>query len=400
MAILTLNAGSATLKFSLLDRDGQRTWARGSIGASQPNAQDERGAVPATTAADATAGSGFDAAVARIVADARALAESDPSATIEGVVHRIVHGGSRFTEPVLITREVRAALADLVELAPLHNRPGIQVIDAAVEAIPAVPHIAVFDTAFHATLAPEAFTYPLPSALTERWGLRRYGFHGLSHAYCAERSAEMISRPADGLRLVIAHLGSGASVTATRDGRSVDTSMGFTPLEGLMMGTRSGSIDPGLLLHLQLRCGLSPAEVYRILYHESGLLGVSGVSSDIREVIAASAAGDDRASLAVRIFVHRARQAIGAAAVTLGRVDGLVFTGGIGEHSDRIRGLVCDGLSCVGLDLDPVANASAAPDAIISSAASHGRILVLTAREDLMMVRAAGLITAGSDDTW
>jgi acetate kinase len=392
LAFLILNAGSSTLKFSLLDPGQDRTWAHGSTDSSNPPVRYTWSAGADDAVSDTLPDAGFGAAVGRIVGDVAQLVQSLPAAAIEAVVHRIVHGGSRFIDPVPITQEIRTALADLIELAPLHNRPGVDVIDTALEALPHVPHVAVFDTAFHATLPPEAFTYPLPYALNERWGLRRFGFHGLSHAYCAGRAAEMISPPADGLHLVIAHLGSGASVTATRGGRSIDTSMGFTPLEGLMMGTRSGSIDPGLLLHLQLRCGVSAEALYRLLYQESGLLGVSGTSSDMREIIDASDAGDARAALAVRIFAHRARQAIGAAAVTLGRVDALVFTGGIGEHSHVIRGLVCEGLSCLGLEIDPAANAPARTDADISSSTSRGRILVLTTREDLMMARAAHAI--------
>src|SRR6185295_11045738 len=255
MTLLILNAGSSSLKFSLLDPIDDRIWTQGVATASQ--------------------------SVRDIVDDIRSRTQP-PGAAIEGVVHRVVHGGTRFTEAVRITPEVRAAMNELTDLAPLHNPPSLEVIDAALEVLPDVPHVAVFDTAFHATLAPEAFTYPLPREWNERWGLRRFGFHGLNHAYCAERAAQMLNRPAAGLRVVIAHLGNGASVTAARDGRSIDTSMGFTPLEGLMMGTRSGSVDPGLLLHLQLRCGIPGHELLHALNHTSGLLGVSGVSSDMR----------------------------------------------------------------------------------------------------------------------
>jgi acetate kinase len=284
---------------------------------------------------------------------------------------------------------VRDALTDLIAIAPLHNPPSLDVIDAAMAALPELPHVAVFDTAFHATLSPEARTYPVPHDWTVRWGLRRFGFHGLSHAYGARRAAEMIGRSPDGLHVIVAHLGNGASITAVTDGKSVDTTMGFTPMEGLMMGTRSGSIDPGLLLYLQRTCGISAEDLDHVLNYESGLLGVSGLSSDMRTLSEASAAGDQRASLAIRMFAHRARQAIGALAVTLGRVDVLVFTGGIGEHSAQIRSAICHGLSGIGLELNEEANAAMHPDALLSSSRSPGQILAVTSREDIMMAQAA-----------
>ena len=406
MPWLALNAGSSSLKFSLIDRQ-EHVWAHGAADFGRHPTRytwwAERNS-PTSAGQDVTdvidvSWSGFKPAVQRIVGDVRALARTEPAAApIDAVVHRVVHGGTRFTQPVRVTREVRADLDELTELAPLHNPPGLEVIDASLEALPETPHVAVFDTAFHATLSPEAFTYPLPLDLTKRWGLRRFGFHGLSHAYSAERAAQMLGRAPGGLRVVIAHLGSGASVTATRDGKSVDTSMGFTPLEGLMMGTRSGSIDPGLLLHLQLQHGMPAEDLQRILNHESGLLGMSGSSADMRDVIEASQAGDTRATLAFRVYAHRARQAIGASAVTLGGIDALVFTGGIGENSALVREAVCAGLSCLGLELHRDVNASARPDAVLSSHESHGRILAIAAREDLMMARGANQVTRGRGD--
>jgi acetate kinase len=388
MPLMILNAGSSSLKFTLMESADQRVWMEGTL------------ELDAAGPADAGAGAGGDAAgsgedtaryaeaLRRIIADVR---RRDASLAIDAVAHRVVHGGARFTAPVHITRDVRAALAELNELAPLHNPPSLAVIDAAISMLPDVPHIAVFDTAFHATLAPEAYVYPLPHEWTERWGLRRFGFHGLSHAYAAQRAAEMLGRAPDGLHVIVAHLGNGASVTAVRSNASVDTTMGFTPLEGLMMGTRSGSIDPGLLLYLQRACGLSVEDLDHGLNKESGLLGVSGVSSDMREVLTAATSGDERAALAVRLFSHRARQAIGAMAVTLGRVDALVFTGGIGEHSRDVRAAICEGLSCVGLELDARANHEATPDAVISTPDardSRARILVVAAREDITIARA------------
>jgi acetate kinase len=348
MAFLILNAGSSSLKFSLIDPDTLRVWTHGTVESQ----------------------SGFGSAVPRAIVEAGSVAQSDCAAAVDAVVHRVVHGGTQFTTPVRITSDVRAALDELTPLAPLHNPPSLHAIDAAVAALADVPHVAVFDTAFHATLPTEARVYPLPHDWSERWGLRRFGFHGLNHEYCAGRAAEMLARSSADVRVVVAHLGSSASVTAIEDGRSIDTSMGFTPLDGLMMGTRSGSVDPGLLLHLQRACGVSAEDLDHVLNHESGLLGVSGLSSDMRVVIEAADAGDGRASLAVQIFAHRARQAIGAMAVTLGRVDALVFSGGIGEHSWRVRAAICRGLSSVGLELDEDANRSAHPDMVVSSATS------------------------------
>ena len=243
MSLLILNAGSSTLKVSLTDAHGTRVpgWKSG-------------GFAMAEVASEAD----YSPAVRRMVDSVRAFIESTPDVgAIEIVVHRVVLGGTRFTDAVLIDAGVRTALAEVAVLAPLHNPPSLAAIDAAMAALPDVPHVAVFDTAFHATLAPEAYTYPLPREWSERWGIRRFGFHGASHAYCAERAAAMLSRPATDLRLIVAHLGNGASVTAIDGGRSVDTTMGFTPLEGLMMGTRAGSVDPGVLLYLLRQCGVS-----------------------------------------------------------------------------------------------------------------------------------------------
>jgi acetate kinase len=287
---------------------------------------------------------------------------------------------------VRIAAAVRARIAALAELAPLHNPPGLETLAAAEAALPGVPHVAVFDTAFHATLPPAASTYPVPESWTRGFGIRRYGFHGLSHAYCARRAAELLGRSPQELRLVICHLGHGCSASAVLHGRCVDTTMGFTPLDGLMMATRSGSLDPGVVLHVQLQHGLSAKEVEHALNHESGLLGVSGVSGDMREVLAAARAGNERAGLAVDVYAHRVRQAIGALAATLGGVDALVFTAGVGENSAEIRAACCAGLEHLGLELDADANARARPDADVARPGSRARILVVATREDLTML--------------
>ncbi len=255
-----------------------------------------------------------------------------------------MHGGTRFQAPVVIDDEVKRAIRELSPLAPLHNDAALEAIEAAQQALPGVPHVAVFDTAFHATLPDEAAVYAVPPRWVD-WGVRRYGFHGISVQWSAER----VPVP----RLVVCHLGGGCSVTAVRDGRSVDTTMGFSPLDGVPMTTRSGSVDPGALLYLLRERGLSVAELDRALEHESGLKGLSGRSGDVRELEAAEAAGDDRARLALAVYVRRIAQAVAASAAVLGGLDALVFTAGVGEHSAAVRERVCERLGFLGVELDP-----------------------------------------------
>jgi acetate kinase len=306
-------------------------------------------------------------------------------APVAAVGHRIVFGGE-FTSAVQMEPAVRTRIAALSELAPLHNPPALDTLTAAHEALPDVPHVAVFDTSFHATLPPAAYTYPVPAGWARDWKIRRFGFRGLSHAYCAGRAAELLGRPVEELRLVICHLGHGCSASAVLGGRSVDTTMGFTPLDGLMMGTRSGALDPGIVLQVQTHRGLSAQEVEHVLNHESGLFGVSGISGDTRGLLGAAAAGEERARLAVDVYPHRVRQAIGALTATLGGIDALVFTAGVGENSAEVRAETCRGLECLRLQLDPNANASCRPDCDVARPGSPARILVIATREDLTML--------------
>jgi acetate kinase len=263
----------------------------------------------------------------------------------------------------------------------------LQTLAAAEAELPGVPQVAVFDTAFHSTLSPEARTYPVPDKWTREWGIRRYGFHGLSHAYCSRRAAEMLGRPLNDLRIVICHLGHGCSASAVSGGRCVDTTMGFTPLDGLMMATRSGSIDPSIVLHVQQHHGLTADQVETALNRESGLLGVSGISADMRQVQAAARTGHEQARLALGIYTHRIRKAIGALAVTMGGIDALVFTAGVGEHASDIRESICSGLDCLAVELDAPANRSCSPDADVAGRSSRCRILVIATREDVTMLR-------------
>jgi acetate kinase len=329
---------------------------------------------------------GHAAAVRRMLGDLLPHGKSPGrSAALVAVGHRIVFGGE-FTSAVRLTPEVRSRISRLSELAPLHNPPGLETLEAAEKELPRVPHIAVFDTAFHTTLPPAAYTYPVPEAWTREWKIRRFGFHGLSHAYCAGRAAAMLGRPLEQLRMVICHLGHGCSASAVLHGRSVDTTMGFTPLDGLMMGTRSGSVDPGIVLHLQLYRGLSAKEVEEVLNRGSGLLGVSGISGDMRQILAAVRAGNQRGQLAFDVYTHRVRQAIGGLTATLGGIDALVFTAGVGENSPEVRAATCRGLEYLGLELDPKANAGCHPDGDVARPESPARILVMVTREDLTML--------------
>ena len=397
MNILLLNAGSSSLKCTLIEAanrnvvaQGQADWA-GSVTHYQyagPAGQEQ---------SEDVSWSGHGEAVRRVLHD---LMHAEPVAlpkrsTLAAVGHRVVHGG-QFTSSVRITPEIRSRITALADLAPLHNPPSLATLAAAEAELPGVPQVAVFDTAFHATLAPEASTYPIPEKWTLDWGIRRFGFHGLSHAYCSRRAAEVLGRPAEGLRVVICHLGHGCSASAVRGGRCVDTTMGFTPLEGLMMGTRSGSIDPSIVLHVQQHHGLTADRVEAALNHESGLLGVSGISGDMRRVLDAARTGRQQAQLALAVYAHRVRQAIGALTVTIGGVDALVFTAGVGEHAHQVREAVCVGLECLGLELDAQANAACRPDADVARSGSRGRILVIATREDVTMLQEVMQVLGGN----
>jgi acetate kinase len=296
------------------------------------------------------------------------------------VGHRVVHGGARFRSPVLLDEEVIAALEELTPIAPLHNAPALDALGDARRALPDVPHVAVFDTAFHATLPDDAATYAVPPRWRDEWGVRRYGFHGLSVQWAAERVRAR--------RLVVCHLGGGCSITAVQDGRSVDTTMGFSPLEGVPMTTRSGSVDPGALLYLLREHGLSADELDRALEHESGLAGLSGRSGDVRELLAAEAEGDAASRLALAIYVRRIAGAVASMATSLGGLDALVFTAGVGERSPELRERICARLRFLGVELDPAANAAASTDADVAASASVVRVSIVAAREELVVARA------------
>jgi acetate kinase len=304
----------------------------------------------------------------------------DGPAQIAAVGHRIVHGGPKLTEPTIVTAEVKQAIADVSAIAPLHNQAGLQGIELIETLLGNTRQIAVFDTGFHRTMPAEAVVYPGPHEWLQR-GIRRYGFHGINHEYCARRTARLLGQNIYCLKIITCHLGNGCSLAAIRGGKSLDTTMGFTPLEGLMMGTRSGSVDPGILTFL-MRTGSDGQAIDELLNHKSGLLGISGVSSDMRDVLKSARGGNARAKLAFEIFVHRLQAGIGAMAASLGGPDALVFTAGIGENSAEVRQATCAKLGFLGIRLDQEKNSAPSLDQDISSPDSPVRVLVIRAQED------------------
>jgi acetate kinase len=309
---------------------------------------------------------------------ARAVASTSE---IDAVGHRVVHGGPRFEDPVVITNEVRSAIESVATFAPLHIRAELEGVNLVENLLGPVPQIAVFDTGFHRHIPLSAAIYPGPYEWFER-GIRRYGFHGINHQYCAERAAQLLGKDPQSLKLVTCHLGNGCSAAAIRGGHSVDTTMGFTPLDGLMMGTRSGSVDPGILTFLMRQDQLNGQEIDRVLNHKSGLLGISGLSSDMRDILIGVQEGRERAKLAFDIYVHRLRAAIGSMAAVLGGVDALVFSAGVGENSPELRAAACSGFEFLGLRLDSKTNARPSLDQDVSTSDSRVRVLVIRAQED------------------
>jgi acetate kinase len=352
MRILVVNAGSSSLKLRVLD-DADGVVASADLPAP-------RGEVEPADLAAALGGLG----------------------EIDAVGHRIVHGGTTFSEPVVITPAIVARLEALTDLAPLHQPKSLAALAAISAALPDTPAVACFDTAFHAAMPVAASTYALPPEWRKRWDLRRFGFHGLSHAYATRRAAELLGRPVAGLRLVTCHLGAGASLAAVRGGRSVDTTMGFTPLEGLVMATRSGSVDPGLVLWLAEHVGMPTAELAATLEHRSGLFGLAG-TADLRTILAAAAAGQPASTLAVEVYLHRLRGSIASMAAAMAGLDALVFTGGVGENAPAIRARALDGLAFLGVAIDAGANEHGSGDRDIGADGATVRTLVVTAREDL-----------------
>lgn len=367
MRVLVLNAGSSSVKIRVLDA------ADAVLAAHDLHAQ----------------GGKFDQ---------RALAELLRGLPpVEAVGHRIVHGGDVFTHSVALDDQVEARIRGLTDLAPLHQPAGLAALDVVRRVAPGLPAVACFDTAFHAHLPPESSTYPVPAEWRERFGVRRFGFHGLAYTYVARRTAQLLRRPLDTLRLVLCHLGAGASLAAVRAGVSVDTTMGFTPLDGLVMATRAGSLDPGLVLWMQQHAGMSAADIGDALEHRSGLFALAG-TGDMRQVLDAVDAGDATAALAVAVYVHRLRAGVAAMAATMDGCDALVFSGGVGEHAAGIRERAVAGLSFLGVGVDAARNAvTAGCDADISADGTRVPTLVVVAREDMEIAREVRTVLGRHD---
>jgi acetate kinase len=306
---------------------------------------------------------------------------------LSAVGHRIVHAGEKFTSSAKLDDKAMAALKECVPLAPLHNPANIMGIDAVTDVLPKIQQVGVFDTAFHQTMPKNAYIYAIPYGYYEKYGVRRYGFHGTSHYYVSRRAAEMLGSPIEKLKIVTCHLGNGSSVTAIDGGKSVDTSMGFTPLAGLAMGTRCGDVDPALVSFISETEKLSVAEVDSLLNKKSGLLGISGISSDMRDIEEAAARGEERSKLAMQILAYSIKKYIGAYAAAMGGLDAVVFTAGVGENSATIRALACDGLQFLGIELDDEKNKIRAVEAIVSTDNSKVKVMVVPTNEELVIAR-------------
>ncbi len=353
MSVLVVNAGSSSLKLSRLTADGE---------------------VTAAITVERWQGAGHLEPLTEFL---------QTCGPVDAVGHRVVHGGPRYSGPARVDGELLAYLESIADLAPLHNPRALAGVRAVRDLLPDVPAVVCFDTAFHAGLPAAARTYALPREWNERWGLRRYGFHGLSHGYATRRAVELVGETAPGDRIVSCHLGAGASLAAVRDGGCRDTTMGFTPLAGLVMVTRSGDVDPGLLLWLLQHGKVGVDELTQVLEHESGLRGLSGTSGDLRDVLTGRDAGDSDCALALDVFLHRLTREIAAMTAAIGGLDVLVMTGGIGEHAPLVRAQVATRLAYLGVDVDPDRNEAVTGDTDISAAGAAVRTLVVTAREDV-----------------
>lgn len=390
MNILVINCGSSSLKYQLIDMREETVLAKGLV---------ERIGIEGSKIKHDTTGKerviieepmkdhkrALELVLNAIVDENYGAISSLEEITAVG--HRVVHGGEDFAQSALITKEVMEALRKNIELAPLHNPPNIMGIEACKELMPNTPMVGVFDTAFHQTIPAENYIYPIPYEYYEKYKIRRYGFHGTSHKYVSLRAAEILNKDIKDLNIVTCHLGNGASVTAVKGGKSIDTSMGFTPLEGLAMGTRSGDIDPAIIPFIMDKEGKTFTEVNDLLNKKSGVLGVSGISSDFRDLEDAAEAGNEKAKLALDIFCNRVTKYVAAYVAQMCSVDALVFTAGIGENSPYVREKVCEGLSCLGLTIDPELNDVRGKETIISKNIVGPTIMLIPTNEELMIAR-------------
>ena len=388
MNILVINAGSSSLKYQLLNPETQQVLAKGlceriGIDGKFTYKPEGKEAVKEADVAMPTHNEAIKAVLDALVDPGNGVIGSMKE--IDAVGHRVVHGGEKFARSVLITDEVMAAIEECTPLAPLHNPANIIGIKACQALMPGTPMVAVFDTAFHQTMPPAAYMYALPYEYYEKDKVRRYGFHGTSHKYVTQRAAAMLGKPIEELKLISCHLGNGSSIAAVDGGRSVDTSMGFTPLAGLPMGTRCGDIDAGILQYLMNKYGMDIDKMLSVLNKKSGVEGLSCVSSDFRDLENAAAEGNEKAELAQKKFAYEVRKYVGAYAAAMGGVDAVIFTAGVGENDKAIRAMVCQGLDFMGLKLDGTANDVRGKETVISAADSKVKVLLIPTNEELMI---------------
>ncbi len=394
MKILVVNCGSSSLKYQLIDMNNDNSLAQGLVErigiegsklTQKANGQKYIIEQPMESHQDA-----IKLVLEALVDETYGVIKSMDE--ISAVGHRVVHGGENYAESVLIDDEVMKALEECVKLAPLHNPPNITGINACKALMPNTPMVTVFDTAFHQSMPDKAYMYALPYELYEKHGIRRYGMHGTSHRYVSQRVSEVIGKPMEELKIITCHLGNGASCAAIKNGKSVDTSMGFTPLEGLVMGTRCGDIDPAIVPFIQKAENLSAAEVDALMNKKSGVFGLSGVSSDFRDIEEAEANGNDRARLALEVFYYRVKKYIGAYTAAMGGVDVIVFTAGLGENSKECRELVCEGLEYLGVKIDKEKNNFRGEERLISTEDSSVKVFVIPTNEELMIAKDTKVI--------
>lgn len=385
--VIAINAGSSSLKFQLFEMPNEEVITTGIVERIGLKDSIFTISVNGEKVKETSDIPNHDIAVKMLLDKLTTLGIINSLDEIEGIGHRVVHGGEIFTDSVLITDEVLATIEELSELAPLHNPANITGIKSFQQVLPNIPAVAVFDTAFHQTMPEKSFLYSLPYEYYKNYGIRKYGFHGTSHKYVSQRAAEMLGRPLEQIRLISCHLGNGASIAAIEGGKSIDTSMGFTPLAGVTMGTRSGNIDPALIPYIMEKTGLSADEVLDVLNKKSGMLGVSGLSSDLRDIEQLASQGNERAELALEVFASRIHKYIGSYAARMYGVDAIIFTAGIGENSDVIRARVLKGLEFMGVYWDPALNKTRGNERFINYPHSPVKVMVIPTNEEVMIAR-------------
>ena len=390
MKVLVINCGSSSLKYQVLDMPSEKLLCKGlveRIGMDGSVINHEK--IGEDKISTLVPMKDHKDAIAQVLA-----ALQDPEhgvikdmSEIGAVGHRVVHAGEKYANSVLITDEVIKVLEECVELAPLHNPPNLLGIAACKELMPSTPMVAVFDTAFHQTMPPESYIYAIPYEYYEKYRIRRYGFHGTSHRYVAERAAAMLNTNMDELKIITCHLGNGAPVSAIKNGKCIDTSMGFTPLEGLVMGTRSGDVDPAIVSYIKQKENMGPGESTVVLNKKSGMLGISGVSSDFRDIEKAAEEGNERAMLALKVFAHKVKFYIGAYIAEMNGVDAIVFTAGVGENDYSMRQLICENMGNLGIKLDVLKNKVRGKETIISADDARVKVLLIPTNEELMIAK-------------